>query len=185
MRKLSLLCLLSILLLNGCMSAKKDEHESIKNYESFITAVLNNKGIESKVIPFDYKLHVNKQNDNSYQYEVVISNPRVAMYNIQAIAVDPTVDSNKNLYPCIGLLGDDTKKSFQMIPFQSNGELNFVEKIGLDGVAFQNQFTLQVMVTWKDSSLVNTQRVFFNTHYVEEEDDTATGIKKTAEKKKQ
>lgn len=70
---------------------------------------MNNKGSESKIIPFDYKLSVFKQKDNSYQYEIIISNPRVAMYNIQAIAVDPALDSNSNVYPCLGLLGDDAK----------------------------------------------------------------------------
>lgn len=180
MRKLSLLCLLCIFLLSGCMNSKINDKESIKNYESFIDAVLNNKGIASKVIPFDYKLNVIKQKDNTYQYEVLISNPRIAMYNIQAIAVDPSLDSNKNLFPCIGLLGEDTKESFNMIPFQANGQLNFVKMIGLDGVSSEKQFTLQVMVTWKDSSLVNTQRVFFNCNYVEEDGDNAKGVKKTA-----
>lgn len=181
MRKLSLLCLLCLFLLSGCANKKMEDKENVKNYESFIDAVLNNKGIESKVIPFDYKLNVYKQKDKTYQYEVVISNPRIAMYNIQAIAVDPALNSNENVFPCIGLLGDDAKISFKMIPFQANGALEFVKKIGLDGVSNKDQFTLQVMVTWKDSSLVNTQRVFFNCNYVEEDGDKAKGVKKTAD----
>lgn len=81
MRKFPLWCLLCFLLLTGCGDAHKEEQESIKNYESYVDAVLNNKGSESKIIPFDYKLSVFKQKDNSYQYEIIISNPRVAMYN--------------------------------------------------------------------------------------------------------
>ena len=181
MRKLSVLCLVFFLLLSGCTNARKEEKESIKNYESFIEAVLNNKGIESKSIPFDYKLNVFKQKDGSYQYEVVLSNPRIAMYSIQAIAVDPSLDSNKNLFPCIGLLGDDANTSYNMIPFQANGQIHFVKKIGLDGISKKDPFTLQVMVTWKDSSLVTSNRVFFNANYVEEEGDTGTGEKKTAD----
>lgn len=181
MRKLSIFCFLFIFLLSGCVNARKEERESVKNYESYIEAVLNNKGIESKSIPFDYKLNVFKQKDGSYQYEVVLSNPRIAMYNIQAIAVDPTLDSNKNLFPCIGLLGDDAKTSYNMIPFQANGKIHFVSKIGLDGIAKENPFSLQVMVTWKDSSLVTSNRVFFNANYVEEEGDVGTGKKKTAD----
>lgn len=181
MRKLSVLCLVFFLLLSGCTNAHKEEKESIKNYESFIEAVLNNKGIESKSIPFDYKLNVFKQKDGSYQYEVVLSNPRIAMYSIQAIAVDPSLDSNKNLFPCIGLLGDDAKASYNMIPFQANGKIRFVKKIGLDGISKKDPFTLHVMVTWKDSSLVTSNRVFFNANYVEEEGDTGTGKKKTAD----
>lgn len=165
MHKRFLWFLLSLILLCGCGDSREKQQESIRNYESYIDAVLNNKGIESKSIPFDYTLTVYKQQDNTYQYEVVISNPRVAMYNIQAIVVDPTLDSNSNVFPCLGLLGEDADVSFNMIPFQANGSRNFVSKIFLDGISEQDQFTLQVMVTWKDSQLVNSNRVFFNCNY--------------------
>ena len=165
------LTLAGSLLLTGCGDAHKEEQESIKNYESYVDAVLNNKGSESKIIPFDYKLSVFKQKDNSYQYEIIISNPRVAMYNIQAIAVDPALDSNSNVYPCLGLLGDDAKTSFNMIPYQANGARNFVSKIFLDGISEHDQFTLQVMVTWKDSKLVNTSRVFFTCNYAQKDNE--------------
>lgn len=181
MRKLPLFVLVALLLLTGCSQHHKEEQESIKNYESFIDAVLNNGGSVSKIIPFDYTFNVVKQKDNSYQYEVIISNPRVAMYNIQAIAVDPALDSNSNVYPCLGLLGDDATASFNMIPYQANGERGFVRKIYLDGVSSEDQFTLQVMVTWKDSSLVNTNRVFFTCNYTQEDGDTANGKKETAD----
>ena len=92
-----------LLVLTGCSSSNSKEIESIKIYESYIDAVANNKGIESKNIPFDYKMHVYKQKDNTYKYEIEISNPQVAMYNIQAIAVDQEVDSNNSVYPCLGL----------------------------------------------------------------------------------
>ena len=50
MRKFPLWCLICLLLFSGCSDARKEEQESIKNYESYIDAVLNNKGNESKII---------------------------------------------------------------------------------------------------------------------------------------
>lgn len=58
-----------------------------------------------------------------------------------------------------------------MIPYQANGARNFVSKIFLDGISEHDQFTLQVMVTWKDSKLVNTSRVFFTCNYAQKDNE--------------
>lgn len=182
MRKMVILCLLVMTMLSGCgNSMKSDDKESVKNYENYIDAVVSNRGIESKIIPFDYKLNVYKSRDNSYQYEIVVSNPRSAMYHIQAIAVDPDIDSNTNVHPCLGLLGDDADMQFNMVPYQSNPEKGFYRGFSLEGVSKQSQFTMYVMVTWKDSALLKENRVFFNVSFAQEADDNANGAKETAD----
>lgn len=162
MRKVFPLILCMLLLLSGCNKRSKQEEESMKNYETFINAVINNKGIETKSIPFDYRLVQQKLDDGSYEYEVQIDNPRVAMYDIQAIAVNQANDSNTNVYPCIGILGKDISESFNLIPYQSNPNLDYWKGIGLNGISKDKQFTLNVMVSWKDSTRANKYSVFFN-----------------------
>lgn len=180
MRRRSIICLLFLLLVSGC-SFKDSQNENIKIYESFIDAVVNNQGIESTNIPFDYKMYVYKQKDNTYKYEIEISNPQVAMYDIQAIAVDQEINSNNNVYPCIGILEDDDALSYNMIPYQSYGEKGYIKAFILDAISNQEQFTINVMVTWKDSSLRNTSRVFFNCNYVQEKGDDGKGEKETSD----
>lgn len=171
MRRWNLVVICAILLLSGCSSRNRIEEESMKNYETFINAVINNKGIESKSIPFDYKMIQEKQNDGSYKYEVIINNPRVAMYDIQAIAVDQAVDSNTNIYPCLGLVGDDVDHSFYMVPYQANPNLDYWQGIILDGISKQKQFTLNVLVSWKDSTRSNQYNAFFNCSFAEESEE--------------
>ena len=48
MRKVFPLILCMLLLLSGYNKRSKQEEESMKNYETFINAVINNKGIEAK-----------------------------------------------------------------------------------------------------------------------------------------
>lgn len=163
-----LFIILCVMMLSGCSNSHQQDEESMKNYEAFINAVINNKGIQSTFIPFDYTLVQQKQTDGSYQYEVQIYNPRVAMYDIQAIAVDAAVDSNTNIYPCISLVGKDAKQAYYMIPYQSNPSLGYIEMIGLNGISKEKQFTLHVLVSWKDSSRANTYRAFFNVSFAEE-----------------
>lgn len=182
MHKKIFLCLFSLLLFSGCMTqAAKDEKESLKNYESYIDAIINNKGIESKNIPFDYKLNVVKKNDSSYEYEVIISDPQVSMYDIKAIAIDQSIDSNSNVFPCFGLLGDDYKTSYYMIPYQVNTQRNFIAGFALNAVSAKPQFTINVLVSWKDASLQKTSRVFFNCNYVQEVGDDQNGEKVTSD----
>lgn len=182
MHKKFFLCLFSLFLFSGCMTqAAKEEKESLKNYESYIDAVINNKGTESKTIPFDYKLNVAKKSDNTFEYEVIISDPQVAMYEIQAIAVDLNVDSNTNVYPSLGVLGEDYNNAYYMIPYQVNAKRNFISGFVLNAISSQPQFTINVMVMWKDSSLQNSFRVFFNCNYVQEAGDDQNGEKQTSD----
>ena len=171
MRKCSLIVLCLLLLMSGCSRKSKKEEESMKNYETFINAVMNNKGAVSKTIPFAYSLIQQKQADGSYKYEVVINNPRVAMYDIQAIAVDQAVDSNTNIYPCLGLVGDDIDHSFNMLPFQAYPGADYWQGIILDGISKKKQFTLNVLVSWSDATRTNTFNAFFNLSFAEESGD--------------
>ena len=177
-----LICIVSLLcILSGCKNMSKEEQENIKIYESYIDAVDKNKGVVSKYIPFDYKMYVYKQDDDTYKYEIEIYNPQMAMYNIQSIAVDQDIDSNQNVYPCLGILGDDASVQYNMIPYQSYGKKGYIKMIILDAVSKRNQFTVNVMVTWKDRTLRNTSRVFFNCSYAQEKGDIEKGEKQTSD----
>lgn len=55
MRKLSILCILLTVFLTGCKNLHHQDSESIKVYESFIDAVVSNKGIESKSFPLNIR----------------------------------------------------------------------------------------------------------------------------------
>ncbi|WP_416326512.1 hypothetical protein [[Eubacterium] hominis] len=168
MRRCSLIAICLLVLLCGCSGKSKKEEESMKNYETFINAVMNNKGNVSKTIPFDYKLIQQKQADGSYKYEVIINNPRVAMYDIQAIAIDQAVDSNTNIYPCLGLVGDDIDHAYSMLPFQAYPDLDYWQGIILDGISKEKQFTLNVLVSWSDATRTNKFNAFFNLSFAEE-----------------
>lgn len=68
-----------------------------------------------------------------------------------------------------------------MIPYQGNGKKGFVKMITLDAISASEDFTLNVLVTWKDATLQNESRAFFNCHYVAKKGDDATGNKTTSE----
>lgn len=180
-----IICIILCIVLLGC-NRKNDEtyNASLQLYQNYIDIIVNNKGVESKNIPFNYKLNVKKNEDNTYTYEIDIYNPQVPMYQIKAIAVDQSVDSNQYIYPCIGILGDDYERNFHMIPYQSNGKKGFVKMITLDAITSAEEFSVNVLVTFKDSTLQKESRVFFNCHYVPKKGDDTSGNKVTSDKGK-
>lgn len=141
-------------------------------YDTYLDAIVNNAGIESEHIPFEYEMNVVKQNDQSYKYEIAIYNPQIAMYDVEMIAMDQNLKRSEYLFPCIGILGEDAQNSFNMIPYQSAPDKNYIRMMMLDSVSKEQPFTINVMVIWKDASLQNVSRVFFNCHYVEEKNES-------------
>ena len=157
-----------IFLLTGCFLQNDQDDLSLKKYNDQLDAIIDNAGIVSEHIPFDYKMEVMKQDDGTYRYEISILNPQQAMYDIEFIAMDPSLNRNEYIFPCIGILGEDANTDFHMIPYQSAPSKGYVRLLMLDAVSLNNPFTINVMVQWKDASLQNTSRVFFNCHYAEE-----------------
>jgi hypothetical protein len=166
LKKIFFVCLSFIL--TGCFFQNDYEEISLKNYNNHLDAIIDNGGIVSEHIPFDYKMDVVKQEDGTYRYEISIFNPQQAMYDIEFIAMDATVNRNEYMFPCIGIVGEDIERDFHMIPNQSAPSKGYVKLLMLDSSSEVSPFTVNVMVQWKDASMQNTSRVFFNCHYVEE-----------------
>lgn len=166
LKKLFFICL--CFLLSGCFWQKEDNDISLKKYNDHLDAIVDNAGIVSENIPFDYKMDVVKQENGTYRYEISIYNPQQSMYDIEFLAMDTTLNRNEYIFPCIGILGEDADEDFHMIPNQSAPNKGYVRLLMLDAISYQNPFTIHVMVQWKDSSLLNSSRVFFNCHYAEE-----------------
>lgn len=160
MRKLILICCLLLLCLSGCSKRGPNDKEFQNIYNSFVDSILDNNGADSIDIPFSHQLEVVKDENDIYHYTVTIDNPRVAMYNIQMMAVDKTASGQ---YPFVGLLKDEPM--YSMIPNQENKDKHFVKGIVLEGSSTSSVFSLYIQVSWKDYAQINTRTVFFSYTY--------------------
>ena len=80
------------------------------------------------------------------------------MYDIEILVVESTAKRSDSLiYPCVGIFEEDV---FTMIPYQKNEALNYVEAFLLSGISMTKEPVLNVLVTWKDYSKLNTYREF-------------------------
>lgn len=185
MRKIGMMCLLTVLFLSGCTNTKEKEAEALNNYKSFRDSIIDNKEAETPDIPFSHKLEVSKLKDGTYEYIITIDNAKVAMYNIEWMIYDKSIDSGNNtqIFPTYGILEDDTK-NFTMLPFQSRKEKNFVSGMQLSGISQTPKFTLNVLVTWKDYGKTNTYKAYFNHSYEYSETENVPNTPSNTEESK-
>ncbi len=158
MKKLVILCL--VLLLSGCQNSNKttSDEENYKKYEAALEALVNNGGILSEMIPFDYKAEIKQiEGQKSYNYSIVIDNPQIAMYDIEILAVDLSDLNSGELFPSSGLLSPTES----MIPYQVNVDKGFPKGLILDSTTSKSELVLDVMVTWKDYAKANVYSAFF------------------------
>lgn len=161
MRKFFIFCMMFMVIVSGCSNKRKLE-ENYSVYKSYIDLVIDNKENVSTNLPFEYEIELYDQEDGTYRYVITIDAPKTAMYDIQMIAIDKTLDGTQMTYPTVGILGDDADSKFHMIPNQVNVDKNYVAGFHLDGISKTNDFRLNVLVVWKDYEGLVTYKAFFN-----------------------
>lgn len=158
----------------GCSAEKTaNEQDSLTKYESYLNTLIEQDRYTQDSYYYDIYAILNKLEDGTTRYDIIIENPQVAMYNIEVMAVESTAKRNDTvIYPCIGVFDED---SYTMIPNQSNTSEGYIEAICLSGVTETEEPVLNVLVTWKDYAKLNTTREFiklFPKYPVEETDET-------------
>lgn len=151
--------LFCLCLMCGCSKNNNNTSDTSTKYIGYVEAIINNNSTVSSEIPFDYDLSVTKDSKGQYIYEVMISNPKQAMYNVEMMVIDVSKVGSENIFPSIGVIDEE---QFNLIPFQSNAERSFYAALACNGVSDVPQFTLNVFVVYRDYSGLNETRVFFN-----------------------
>ena len=106
---------------------------------------------------FTISTDINKIDDSSYRYFVIVDNPRVAMYGVEIIAVEKGINYANNMAANVGVL-DDT--SYHMIPGQTRVEKGYVKGLTVSGISASENPTIDVLVQWHGKDQNVTQEFF-------------------------
>lgn len=169
MKKLFIL-ILSIVMLSGCTKdTTVNEQDSLTKYESYLNTLIEQDRYVQDSYYYDIYAILNKLEDGTTRYDIIIENPQVAMYNIEILVAESTAKrSDMVIYPCIGIFDEE---SYTLIPNQSNTSEGYIEAICLSGVTTVEEPVLNILVTWKDYAKLTTTREFiklFPSYPVEE-----------------
>ncbi len=143
-----LLLLISILLLCACSS----DSIELKKYNSYIKEL--NTSENSREIPFDISIDLNKFTDKEYIYKLIIDNPKEELRDIEVLIVHDK-DTN-DIFPSSGIFDD----KYNLIPNNINKDINNVKGIILIGYLPYEEsidITFKVLFKYKDKyNKINT-----------------------------
>jgi len=156
-----ILAILLVLLLTACSTSKSYDSKTETNpddrYLDMVSLVHDNMATASTSSKnFDIEFEITQINDG-YRYYCVIDNPKVAMYDVEAIAIEPDVNYRKVMAANIGIFDE---KVYNMIPGQVDVDKGYVSGISISGISEKPETTVYVLVQWKNKDLSVTSREY-------------------------
>lgn len=156
MKKL-LILLLALLTLSGCAEIGKQDVDPNKRYFAIIETIKERDAYNSSSNYFDINVEM-ASIDGGYRYYVTIDNPRAALYDVEAIAIETDVDYTNNMAANVGIFED---KEYSMIPNQKNPDKGYVSGLVISGVSEKPETTLYIYVSFKSEDYSNTHTEYF------------------------
>ena len=148
--------------LTGCSNVKEIDtaEERVIRYESFLSAIEANDSFVYTSNYFDMEGIMNLNADGTYRYDVVIENPRIAMYDVQVLCVPRDATGTlqtKDLCPSAGILEE---ASYNLVPNQTNKDKGYPAGVIVSGVTKEDTVTLEVLVVWNGYARLAENRQF-------------------------
>lgn len=164
--KKTILFLLLLVLISGC-SSSRNSASAEERYANIIELISEHESFSSSSAYFDISVEMAKIN-TGYRYYITVDNPRVAMYDIELLAIEKDVDYHNNMAANVGVF-EETQ--YNMVPNQSYVEKGFVKGIVASGLSQNADTTLYIFVQFKnaDYSLNHTEYLQLDVRYEDQQ----------------
>lgn len=162
MVKKLLLVLLCLIMLAGCGNdTRQIDEEKYNAYLSYYQAILDYDNKKDSSDNFKISVVANKLSDTKYRHDVVISNPQIAMYNIEVLVIveDSTAAVNtREMMPSLGIFEEN---KYNIVPGQIDKSKYYVGGVDLSVINANSTVYLGVMVSYTDKNNTKTTREYF------------------------
>lgn len=138
--------LLVLLCLVGCQDSGKKDSDPNQRYLSIIDAINEYDSFSSGSNYFSISGEMAKINEG-YRYYITIDSPVIALYDVEAVAIEKNVDYTNKMAANVGIFEDE---QYCMIPNQKNPDKGFVSGLVISGTSEKSETTLYVYVSFKN-----------------------------------
>lgn len=156
MKKIFIVTLL-LLVLTACKEDNAIDTSANERYTDMIAQLQARDDFKETSEYFDIAADITPINDG-YRYYVTIDNAKVAMYEIEAIAIEKDVDYSNVMAANIGLFEN---MEYSIVPGQVYTANGYVKGINISGTTTNANPTLYVAVIWHNKDLSITHREYF------------------------
>ncbi len=148
-----------LILFSGCSNAVTQDQLKIETYQTYYTDIFNATLFKTSSDYYSIAVSSNDLGNSSYRYDVIIDQPKVAMYDIHILLIqdDGSLVISKTMMPSIGVFEDIT---YYMIPNQINADAHYVKGFNLNGLSSTIPIHLKMLVSWKNA-LNKTSKEYF------------------------
>ena len=172
MKRIFGLLLAGLIILSSCSNSDEDSTTS-DHYYDMLDLLTDAHSFSVEPVYYDITVEL-AQIDGGYRYYVIVDNARIAMYNIQVMAIVVGEDYSATMAPNIGIFEGIL---YSMIPNQSNVDAGYVAGLSISGLTDEAEVTIDILVRYSTSDLQTTYRDYYRytVSYVEEDtEDTET-----------
>ena len=164
MRKIITL-IMALFLFCGCSQIGKETADPTERYRYLVEMIEEHEAFASASNYFDIAVEMAKI-ESGYRYYITVDNPRIAMFDIELLAIEKDVDYMNNMAANVGIF-EETQ--YNMVPNQANSEMGYVKGVVASGVTNNPQTTLYVFVQFKNSdySLSHSEFIRLDANYGE------------------
>lgn len=157
---------LMMFILCGCGFEVTKDVSVDSRYEDMIELLETNEKFEESSNFYDVSYDI-VQIENGYRYYIYIDNPRVALYNVQVLAIEDGVDYSRYMAANVGIFED---AKYHLVPNQTNVDKGYVKGLMISGVTEKSELEMKIMVCWSDRVSSSLQREYIQMHmnYIEE-----------------
>jgi hypothetical protein len=155
--KKALLLIILLLSLSGCLNAGRKEANVNERYSNIIELIREHENFASSSNYYDISVEMAKINEG-YRYYITIDNPRIAMYDIEMLAIEEGVDYMSNMAANVGIF-EETQ--YNMIPNQANAAKGFTKGVIASGVSSKPETTLYVFTQFKNQDFSKIHSEYF------------------------
>lgn len=152
-----LLLILSIMLLCGCQQDGREAADPDQRYSYLIEMIEENERFATSSNYFDIAVDMTRI-ASGYRYYIIVDEPRIAMYDIEMIAIEEGVDYRNRMAANVGIF---EQKEYNMVPNQANSEKGFVKGIVASGVSDKSETTLYIFVQFHNADYSSSHGEFF------------------------
>ncbi|MBR0137391.1 MAG: hypothetical protein IJM15_03190 [Erysipelotrichaceae bacterium] len=164
MLKRILVILILLMALTGCGKKeheRKLEEEMYQAYLTYYQALLDTTEKASKAQEFSTSVVVNKLDGGKYRYDLIIDEPKVAMYDVEALAIirgESDQISTEVMMPSVGIFDD----FYNMVPNQVYKDRGYVAGVVLSLTSTEPSLKIDLIVCWQDKERTETYKRFLS-----------------------
>lgn len=134
---------LCLLLISGC--SQSDDHTMDERYFDML-ALLESEQNYQTPINYAVSVELSATDDGNYRYYVIIDETKIAMYEIQAMAIVEGDDYSQTMAANVGIFEG---VSYAMIPNQTNVDAGYVGGLSISGLTDHAPCRVLVMVRYR------------------------------------